>query len=157
MALIVSDGLAEDLIRSFQQLVCSEGHYKTLVEKYNSEMQNGLVDVEDDEIRTAHIEKLNSAIQELNQISEIRREMMLYLMKQYEKSDKNYWCLVKHLAAAEYTAFECYQASDNNAELLNMWLTTRARFLHAVTRWLGTEISDCAACVGDTLKGEHDG
>lgn len=155
MANIQSDGLAEDLIRAFQQAACTEGHYKTLIEKYNSEMENGLIDVEDDDARNAHIEKLNSAIQELDKVAEIRRSMMLHLMEMYPKSDKNYWCTVKHLAVSEYNAFEAYQASDGNASLLNIWLMTRARFLAALTRWLGTEISDCASCVADLLKGEQ--
>ena len=34
MATIVSDGLAEDTIRTFQQLACTEGHYKTLIENF---------------------------------------------------------------------------------------------------------------------------
>lgn len=157
MANIQSDGLAEDLIRAFQQAACAEGHYKTLVEKYNSEMENGLIDVDDDEVRIAHIEKLNSAVQELNQIAEIRRSMMLHLMNKYEKHDKTMWCIVKHLSLAEYNAFEAYQASDNDANLLNIWLLMRSRFVHSVTRWLGIEVTDCSSCFGDIIKGEQHG
>jgi len=152
MATIVQDGATEDLIRTFQQMACTEGHLKTLIEKYQSEMENGLIDVEDDAVRSAHIEKLNDAIDELNVVAELRRAVMLKVMNGYEGADKNYWCCVKHLAVASYCAFEAYQASDNDAELLNMWIETNARFVKAVTRWLGTEITSCAACLGDVLK-----
>lgn len=157
MANIVSDGLAEDLIRAFQQAACAEGHYKTLIEKYNSELENGLIDVDDDEIRLNHIEKLNGAILELGRIAEIRRSMMLYLMERYEGADKTMWCIVKHLSQSEYNAFEAYQASDNDATLLNIWLSMRARFVHALTRWLGIEVTDCSSCFADALKGEQHG
>ena len=157
MATIVSDGRAEDTIRAIQQLVCSEGHYKTLVEKYHSEMENGIIDVENDEERLAHIEKLNGAIEEMNLVAELRRSMMLKLMESYPKSDTSYWCLVKHLSAASYCAFEAYQASDNDAMLLNLYLESHARFVNAVTRWLGVEITSCASCYQDALKGVSHG
>lgn len=157
MATLVSDGLAEDMIRAFQQAACAEGHYKTLIEKYNSEMENGLIDVEDDDVRNAHLEKLNGAIVELNQLAEIRRSMMLYVMNRYETADKSLWCVVKHESVMEYNAFEAYQASENDAQLLNIWLSARARFISALTRWLGIENTDCASCFEDIIKGENHG
>lgn len=154
MATIISDGLAEDLIRSFQQLVCVEGHYKTLIEKYQSELENGLIDVTDTDVRNKHLDLLGDAIVELNLVAELRRASMRFLMELYD-GDTSYWCIVKHLAAADYTAFEVYQASDNDSELLNRYLEIHARFVHAVTRWLGTEITDCSSCLSDILKGER--
>lgn len=156
MATIVADGRAEDLIRSIQQLVCSEGHYKTLIEKYHSEMENGIIDVENDEERLAHIEKLNGAIEEMNLIAETRRSLMLHLMEMYPKANRDQWCNFKHLAAADYTAFEAYQASDNDALALNLWLSIHARFVNVTTRFLGTEITSCSSCLTDILRGgEH--
>lgn len=152
MATIVQDGATEDLIRAFQQMACAEGHYKTLIEKYQSELENGLIDVEDENVRNAHLDKLNGAIEELGMLAELRRSTMWQVMDAYE-GDKNYWCLVKHLSMAEYTMFEAYQASDNDAALLNLYLAANARFVNAVTRWLGTEITSCASCLGDILKG----
>lgn len=153
MATVVQDGASEDLIRSFQQLACAEGHYKTLIEKYQSELENGLIDVGDDKVRNDHLEKLNSAVEELGLLAELRRGVMLRVMNAYD-GDKNYWCLVKHLSMAEYTLFEAYQASDSDAELLNLYLTANARFVTVITRWLKTEITSCASCLGDILKGE---
>lgn len=156
MATIIQDGATEDLIRTFQQLACTEGHLKTLIEKYQSELQNGLIDVSDGEVRNAHIEKLNDTIDELNDIAELRRAVMLKVMNGYPGASKDWWCAVKHLSTAGYCAFEAYQASDNDATLLEIWLETNARFVKAMTRWLGTEITSCAACFGDILKGEQD-
>lgn len=173
MATIINDGLVEDLIRTFQQLACTEGHLKTLIEKYQSEIQNRLIEVEDeaelkalaeklevepkdvnDVLRKAHIVKLNDTIDELNDLAELRRAVMLRVMNAYPAADKNWWCTVKHLSMASYCAFEAYQASDNDAVLLNIWLATNARFVNAMTHWLGTEITSCAACFSDILKGE---
>lgn len=157
MATIVSDGAAEDMIRCFQQLACTEGHYKTLIEKYNSELNNGLIDTDDKEALNAHIEKLNDAVTELELVAELRRKVMLRLMNSYENHDRAGWCSVKHLSVASYCAFEVYQASDDNdGELLNIWLEINARFVKAVSRWLGVEITDCQSCFSDILKaGNH--
>lgn len=150
MATVVSDGAAEDIIRAFVQAACSEGHYKTLIEKYSAELNNGLIDVEDQDVVNAHIEKLNDAMSELDAVAELRRSLMLYLMEAYG-GDKDFWCLVKHLGTAQYNTFEAYQATGD-AALLNVSLELNARFTKAITRFLGTEITDCAACLSDLIK-----
>lgn len=155
MATVIQDGTTEDLIRTFQQLACTEGHLKTLIEKYQSEMQNGLIEIDKDEVRKAHVEKLNDTVDELNDIAELRRAVMLKIMNGYETASKDMWCVVKHLSVASHCAFEAYQASDNDGLLLNIWLEANARFVKAMTRWLGTEITSCAACFADILKGER--
>lgn len=153
MATIIQDGASEDLIRTFTQLTCAEGHYKTLIEKYNSELNEGLIDTVDSEAVAVHMDLLNDAMDELLLISEIRRSVMLDLLDIYQ-GDKNYWCIVKHLAQAAYCAFEAYQASDNDGALLTRYLEINARFVKAITRFLGTEITSCASCFGDILKGK---
>lgn len=144
----VSDGAAEDIIRSFTQLICTEGHYKTLIEKYNSELNNGLTD---DPQGT--IERMNDAMDELTLISELRRSLMLRLQEDYG-GDTHYWCVVKHLSAAAYNAFEAYQASDNDGALMTVWLDINARFIKALSRWLGFEPMECSACFADAIKGK---
>ena len=67
--------------------------------------------------------------------------------------DKDAWCLVKHLGIGAMTLFEAYEASDNDLELLNMAYDANKAFVLAMTRFLGVEISDCAACLSDSLKG----
>ena len=44
-----SDGMAEDLIRSFTQIANAELHVKTLLEKRISELENGMVKENDTE------------------------------------------------------------------------------------------------------------
>lgn len=149
MATIIQDGSAEDLIRSFTQLACTEGHYKTLIEKYNSQLNEGIYDGDPQEI----VVKLNDAIDELELIAELRRKVMLQLMERYDGADKDMWCIVKHLSQAAYNAFEAMQAADNDGELLSLYLDINARLVKALTRFLGVEITACSACFGDILRG----
>lgn len=146
----IADGAAEDLIRAFVQIGCSEGHVKTLIEKYSAELTNGIVDSSDDEAVKAHIELINDSMEELDALAELRRSTMLFLMETYGGT-KEYWCLVKHLGVGAYNLFESYQATGD-AQLLNLALEANARFTKALTRFLGTEITDCAACFADAIK-----
>ena len=148
----IADGAAEDLIRAFQQLACTEGHLKTLVEKFNAELTNGIIDPSEEDKVKEQIEKISDTVDELDKVAELRRSVMLFLMEQYG-GDKDWWCAVKHLSAGAYTLFEAYQATGD-AALLNAALEANARFTKAVTRFLGTEITDCAACLADVLKGK---
>lgn len=147
---IQSDGTAEDLIRSFVQVGCAETHMKTLIEKYNAELENGIVG--DDEILKV-ADKIAEATDDMNALAELRRGIMLHLFEMY-KGDKDYWCLVKHLGIGSMTLFEAYQASDDDPELYSLYLESNKRFVKAITHFLGVEISDCAACLADLLKGK---
>lgn len=147
-----SDGLAEDLIRAFVQVGCAESHAKTLLEKATAEMENGLIDVEKPDVLAGQIEKINDLTEEINALAELRRDMMRELQKRYPDGDPSYWCMVKHLGVGTYTAFEVYQASDDDAALLNIALESNKRFVKAMTHFLGVEITECAACFSDALK-----
>lgn len=149
---IQSDGVAEDLIRAFVQVGCAEVHAKTLLEKYNAELENGLIDIEKD--LDSHTEKLNDIIEELTSLAELRRALMKRLFDMYD-GDKDYWCLVKHLGIGAYTLFEAYQASDDDVELYTLALDANKRFIKALTHFLRQEITECAACFADALKGER--
>ena len=53
--------------------------------------------------------------EELFEVTEQRRQDMRTLFDLFEgKGDKEQWCIVKHAAMAMYTAFEAWQASDND-------------------------------------------
>lgn len=149
----VSDGMAEDMLRAITQLICAEGHYKTLIEKYDSELNNGLIG-EDDAVD--YVAKINDAVDELQAVSEERRALMLALMGRYPNADKTMWCSVKHLLHAEYCAFEAYQATDNEAGALSAWLRIRRRTVKAITLWLGVEVTECSSCLSDILKGNEE-
>jgi len=149
-----TSGIAEDIIRSITNLCGTELHYKTLIEKTRAELENGIIDVENpDEVNKA-IEKNNAYLSEMQNVAQLRRRMMLSLFNMYE-GDKDAWCLVKHLANASETAYEAFMASDDNPELMELWIDTNKAFITALTRFLGVEITDCAACFSDMMKGEN--
>ena len=150
------DGIAEDMIRSIVQLSCSELHQKTLYEKYTAELENGLVDTEDQEVVDKQIEKIEEALQDLNELAQLRRRAMLTLFNLYE-GDKSYWCQVKHLGSAAYCLMECYLASEDDAEILSLAMDANRAFVRAISHFIGVEITDCAACLSDLLKGKNNG
>lgn len=150
---IMQDGTAEDLIRSITQTACAENHAKTILEKYEAQLENGLIDGNDPEAVNAQLEKINDIMLEINAMADLRRDMMHHLMTMYN-GDVDYWCMVKHLAVGAYCAFEAYQASDDDAGLYGMYLEANKRFIKAMSHFLGVEITECAACFADALKGE---
>lgn len=146
-----TSGIGEDIIRSFTQIASAELHAKTLLEKRISEMENGMI--EDDKL-TEHLEKIDELKEEVISYADIRRTQMLYLYKLFgAKGDKEQWCMVKHLSMAMYTSFEAWQASDNDEELLSISLEINKKFIMACTKFLGVEITSCASCFADIMKG----
>ena len=154
---------AEDLLRSIVQIGCAEVHALTLYNKSTAELDNGLIDVSDQEVVQSQIEKIEMFREDIDTYANLRRRMTkaLYDLFDNEKKDKNMWCQIKHLGIAMYTAFETYEASDNDPELLLIAYDLNRAFTKAVTRFLGVEITDCSSCLGDSLraeiKGEEDG
>lgn len=148
---IQSDGTAEDIIRAFVQVGCAEVHAKTLLEKYNAQLENGLIDLNDSGAVLRQTDKITAITEELNNLAELRRSLMLRLFDMYD-GDKDYWCLVKHLGIGAYTLFEAYQASEDDSELYTLALEANKRFIYSLSHFLGTEITDCAACFADLMK-----
>lgn len=146
-----TSGIGEDIIRGIAQLGSAEMHLKTLIEKAEAELENGIVDVENPDEVNAHIEKLRDYTEEIIEIAQLRRETMLYLYEMYE-GDKDAWCLVKHLAIANMTIFEAWQASDSDPKLYSLAIKTNKSFVKAITRFLGAEVTDCSSCLSDFLK-----
>lgn len=150
------DGIAEDMLRSIVQLSCSELHAKTLYEKYTAELENGLIETDKPEVVDAQIEKIEEALEDLNELAQLRRRAMLTLFNMYD-GNKDYWCQIKHLGSAAYCLMECYLASDDDAEILTLAMDTNRAFIRAVSQFIGVELTDCAACLSDLLKGENNG
>ena len=146
-------GMAEDMLRSIVQLGATEMHYQTLYNKSVAQLENGLIEVEKDEVREKQLDKINRYREEINDVADVRRKMMRKLFSLFDGGNKDAWCLIKHLGVASMTAFEAYQASDDDAELLDLYYDINKEFNKAVTDFLGAEITDCAACVSDFLKG----
>ena len=67
--------------------------------------------------------------EELFEVTEQRRQDMRTLFDLFEgKGDKEQWCIVKH-AMAMYTAFEAWQASDNDRLLYQICIEKNAYFI----------------------------
>lgn len=146
-------GYAEDLIRSYIQFGCAEIHAKTLYEKTTAELENGMIDVEDAEALESHLDRAQMFRDDINEYASIRRDIMRKLMDMFPNGDKSMWCQAKHLGIGMMTLFEAYQGSDDDVELLHMAYEANKAFTKAMTRFLGIEISDCASCFSDALKG----
>lgn len=145
-----TDGIAEDLIRSFVQMASTEVHTKTLIEKRVSEIESGMVLEED---IPSQLETIQGLKDDIETYAEMRRNIMLYLYNLYGcKGNKEYWCIVKHLSIAMYTMFESWQASERDEELLDMAIQINKMFIKALTCFLGVEITECSACFSDIIK-----
>lgn len=149
-----SSGQAEDLIRAFQQMCCAELHLITLYQKTVAELENGIVDLDDDEAREKHIEKARQYGDDLIRATDCRRAMMKACFELFDNGDKDVWCMVKHLGASAACAWEVWQASDDDPKLMMIALEANKLFTRFVTQFLGMEITDCASCFADMINGE---
>lgn len=149
-----SSGIGEDILRSIVQFGCAEVHAKTLYEKTRAEIENGIIDIENKEVRESALEKMEEYRQDMGNYAQLRRRAMLSLYKMFE-GDKDMWCQIKHLGVASYTLLEAYEASDEDMDLLELAYDANKEFVKAVTRFLGVGITDCSACLTDLLKGEE--
>lgn len=145
-------GAAEDMIRSFVQFGAAEIHAMNLYYKTTAEMDNGLIDIENNEVLQKHLDKAEQYRKDIETYANLRRSVMRSLFEMFD-GDKDTWCLVKHLGIGAMTIFEAYEASDNNLELLNLAYEANKAFTEALSRFLGIEITDCAACFADAMKG----
>lgn len=151
-----SDGIGEDLLRAITNFACSEAHAKTLYEKVNAELENGLVDVEDEKVLQSRLDEMGALREDINNYAELRRKTMLALYEQYgSKGDKNMWCMVKHLSVSTMTLFEAYQASDDDLGLLQLAIDSNKQFVKAVSRFVGADMTECASCLSDYLKAKE--
>lgn len=146
-------GQAEDLIRSYVQFGCAEIHAMGLYYKATAEMENGLVDVSDPDKLNEHIEKADDYQEDIETYANLRRSVMRVLLGMFGGGNKDMWCQVKHLGIGAMTLFEAYEASDDDPELLNLAYDANKAFIKAISRFLDVEITDCAACLSDALKG----
>lgn len=146
-------GMAEDMIRSYVQFGCAEIHAKGLFEKAQAELENGLIDVTDTEQLDAQREKCEQYRADIETYANLRRGIMRRLFELFENGNREMWCQMKHLGIGAMCIFEAYEASDNDPELLYLALCANKAFVNATSRFLGVEITSCAACLSDALKG----
>lgn len=148
-------GSAEDLLRAVVQMGAAEIHAMGLYFKTVAEMENGLVDVDDNEVVRKYLERAEMYREDIETYAVLRRQMTTALkdMVGTEDANKDMWCMVKHLGLSMMQCFEAYENSDNNLELLNLAYEANKAFTKAVTRFLGIEITDCSSCFSDAMKG----
>lgn len=148
-------GAGEDLLRAIVQMGAAEIHAMGLYFKTQAEMENGLINVEDNEVLQKQIEKAEMYREDIETFADLRRQMMSALMEMVGTDDanKDLWCMVKHLGLSAMQTFEAYENSDNNLALLNIAYDANKAFTRAVTRFLGVEITDCAACFAESMRG----
>lgn len=146
-------GMAEDMIRAYVQFGCAEIHAIGLFYKANAEMENGMIDVGDTNVLLEHTEKIEQYQNDIEQYANLRRSVMRKLFSMFD-GNKDMWCQAKHLGIGAMTLFEAYEASDNDMELMMLCIEANKAFTSAMSRFLGMEITDCAACFADMLKGD---
>lgn len=151
--LIVSDGAAEDMIRAFVQIGCAEIHAKTILEKAEAEMEEGIIDLEDSEAVERQMKKISDIEEEMNDLANLRRRIMLRLFDMYA-GDKDYWCVIKHVGTGAYTLFEAYEATGDPS-LYELALDANKAFIRALTHFLGIEITSCASCFADMIRRQN--
>lgn len=144
-------GSAEDMIRSYVQFGCAEIHAMGLFYKAHAEIENGMIDVADKDALQKQTEKIEQYEHDIETYANLRRSIMRKLFSMFE-GDKDMWCQAKHLGVGAMTLFEAYENSDNDFELLMMCVEANKAFTSAMSRFLGMEITDCAACFADMLK-----
>lgn len=145
-------GQAEDMIRAYVQFGCAEIHAMGLFYKANAEMENGMIDVGDTNVLLEHTEKIEQYQNDIEQYANLRRSVMRKLFSMFD-GNKDMWCQAKHIGIGAMTLFEAYEASDNDMELMMLCIEANKAFTSAMSRFLGMEITDCAACFADMLKG----
>ncbi len=147
---------AEDLIRALVQMGCAEVHAMTLYFKATAELDNGLVDVTDADVVQKQVEKIEMFREDIQTYADLRRRMTKALFDLFDndEKDKLLWCQIKHLGLSAYQTMETYQASDDNPELLMLAYESNKAFTKAISRFVGVEVTECASCLGDALKGE---
>ena len=154
--LIVSDGAAEDMIRAFVQIGCAEIHAKTILEKAmmaNRAREAAIIDLEDSEAVERQMKKISDIEEEMNDLANLRRRIMLRLFDQYD-GDKDYWCVIKHVGTGAYTLFEAYEATGDPS-LYELALEANKAFIRALTHFLGIEITSCASCFADMIRRQN--
>ena len=149
-------GFAEDLIRSLVQFGCAESHAKGLYEKTMAELENGLIDTTDEDVLARQLDKAEQYKTDISTYANLRRGIMRKLLDMFPGHDKDMWCQIKHLGVGAMNLFEAYEGSDDDVELLNMAYEANKAFVSALSRFLGIEWTDCAACFSDAMKGVNE-
>jgi len=161
-----STGYVEDMVRSFVQLSAIEVHAKTELELAETNHRDALLmyDIEMNtptsekalDVQSENLDNAEDALEDAKDwvitVQELRRESQRRLLAHAKKPDMHVWCRMKHMAMAMYTAFEVWQASENQADF-DHYININNAFIESTAKFLGMDIDSCAACFTDALKG----
>ena len=147
-----TNGITEDLLRACSEIGCTEQHIRSLIIKYESQLENGIIDTANDEITSSHLDKIARLDKQLENLAEVRRDIMRKLIKMHPNGNQDLWCNIKHLNNASNFIFEAYQGSDRDTELYSLLLDIERERTLTISEFLGTEIKPCASCLDDMLK-----
>lgn len=152
MKMTKGDSGTEDIIRAFVNASVAEAHAKTNYEKLISELEQGTVDTDDDEVLARQMERVENTLEQLKSLCRIRRNIMMRLFDS-SPGNENEWCMIKHLAITENCLFEAFQAGGDCERL---WLDAHEEFIKAMSDFLGMEITPCSSCFSEMIKEADD-
>lgn len=156
-----SIGVLEELWTNLMNQLAIEYHLKILRDKYISQLENDLLETPQEQERASEL--LNYIQYDaLIKVTETRREAQRKMLQIAEDSkqpvNNDLWCIVKHSAIAEITAFEALQATNfEDLALLEIYSKTKKSTNEFVSLWLGGDIISCAACLADRMKEMEEG
>lgn len=155
-----SNGIIEELVRAMIQVGCCEIHTKTLIEKYEAQLSNGTIDIDDEDVVIEKNNQIEREDKKLKSYAYYRRKIMNEILDIGEeiskkKGNHDLWCKVKHGGLAMMFVFESYQASNEKHEinLYDIWLGLNQLFIGELSEFIGLEWTDCASCFGDMVQG----
>jgi len=135
---------AEDVIAVCRSLLASISHLNELVQSYGT---NANVTERDRDEALISIERK----------LERRRFYMRYLANQFEETNHNYWCLVKHGMEEMQFAEEVWQADIYNQTLFEAYKDCCQDFYVNFSLWTKqNKLVSCGRCLHDMLTEEDE-
>ena len=153
-----SSGVAEDALRAIREARALENHQFTLMMELDSKWKDSLnADELDTDALERVMEDVRESVEDMLKISQIRRKRMKYATDIFNnKGDEKKWCSIKHVLGLIESTFEIWQA-DPTPENFEDLVDVNELTIKFITKWLGVEITSCAACFGDILKATERG
>lgn len=156
-----SIGYIEDRLGALYDSVAKEGHFKILVDKYQS-----LTEQTAEKMAFAEGEEYEQLKKELQEYSDmigvyqnflleqtsLRRNQMANLRKYAEgESADELHCSLKHSIGEAMKSFEVYQATASQEDFEIYWQAQL--MLNAILNaYFGFDLPPCSACISDMLK-----
>ena len=135
---------AEDVIAMCRSLLASISHLNEIVQSYGT--NPNITEQDRDEALISIERKL-----------ERRRFYMRYLASQFEKTNHNYWCLVKHGMEEMQFGEEIWQADIYNQTLFEAYKDSCEDFYVIFSFWTyQPKLVSCGRCLHDMMTEEDE-